>query len=199
MEPNIWEPDAVLREWKNKLMELVNDTINNLKKEKINKFKKNYQINHLRGTSSFEIIFIKTSLWHINYQVVVAQIDKINDILYLFVKRSYTAVLIKEINFAKQITDISREDIQVTYHARKSLLFSNEKPWMKREENFFDVTMGVYDGAEVCELVDIFMLNKIRKKYNKNNMGLYRDDGVAAFRNTTGSKSERIKKNFKIT
>ena len=199
MEPNIWEPDAVLREWKNKLMELVNDTINNLKKEKINKFKKNYQINHLRGTSSFETIFIKTSLWHINYQVVVAQIDKINEILYLFVKRSYTAVLIKEINFAKEITDISREDIQVTYHVRKSLLFSNEKPWMKREGNFFDVTMGVYDGAEVCELVDIFMLNKIRKKYNKNDMGLYRDDGVAVFRNTTGSESERIKKNFKIT
>ena len=70
---------------------------------------------------------------------------------------------------------------------------------MKREGNFFDVTMGVYDGAEVCELVDIFMLNKIRKKYNKNDMGLYRDDGLATFRNTTGSKSERIKKNFKIT
>ena len=70
---------------------------------------------------------------------------------------------------------------------------------MKREGNLFDVTMGVYDGAEVCELVDNSMLNKIRKKYNKNDMGLYRDDGVAVFRNTTGSKSERIKKNFKIT
>ena len=70
---------------------------------------------------------------------------------------------------------------------------------MKREGNLFDVTMGVYDCAEVCELVDNSMLNKIRKKYNKNDMGLYRDDGVAVFRNTTGSKSERIKKNFKIT
>ena len=70
---------------------------------------------------------------------------------------------------------------------------------MKREGNLFDVTMGVYDGAEVCELVDNSMLNKIRKKYNKNDMGLYRDDGVAVFRNTTGSESERIKKNFKIT
>ena len=70
---------------------------------------------------------------------------------------------------------------------------------MKREGNLFDVTMGVYDGAEVCELVDNSMLNKIRKKYNKNDMGLYRDDVVAVFRNTTGSKSERIKKNFKIT
>ena len=70
---------------------------------------------------------------------------------------------------------------------------------MKREGNLFDVTMGVYDCAKVCELVDNSMLNKIRKKYNKNDMGLYRDDGVAVFRNTTGSESERIKKNFKIT
>ena len=47
------------------------------------------------------------------------------------------------------------------YHARKSLLFCNGKPWMKREGNLFDVTMGAYDGAEVCKLVGIFMLNKI--------------------------------------
>ena len=37
-------------------------------------------------------------------------------------------LLINALNFAKKITDISREDIQVMYHARKSLLFSNEKP-----------------------------------------------------------------------
>ena len=27
------------------------------------------------------------------------------------------------LNFAKEITDISREDIQIMYHARKSLCF----------------------------------------------------------------------------
>ena len=41
---------------------------------------------------------------------------------------------------------------------------------MKREGNLFDVTMGAYDGAEVCELVGIFMLNKISEKYNKNDI-----------------------------
>ena len=60
------------------------------------------------------------------------------------------------------------------YHARISLLFSNEKPWIKRERNLFDVTMRAYDGAEVCELVGIFMLNRISEKYNKNDAGLYR-------------------------
>ena len=75
------------------------------------------------------------------------------------------------LNIAKEITDISREDIQNMYHARKSLLFCNEKPWMKREGNLFDVTMGTYDGAEVCELVGIFMLNEISEIYDKNDVG----------------------------
>ena len=30
---------------------------------------------------------------------------------------------------------------------------------MKRVLNIFDVTMGAYDGAEVCELVVTFVLN----------------------------------------
>ena len=86
--------------------------------------------------------------------------------------------------------------MQIMYHARKSLLFSNEKPWMKRVGNLFDVIVGAYDGAEVCELVGIFMLNKISEKYDKNDIGLYRDDGLAVFKNISGPKSERIKKNF---
>ena len=83
------------------------------------------------------------------------------------------------------------------YHARKSFLFGNEKPWMKREGNYVEVTMGAYDGAEVWELVGIFMLNKISEKYNKNEAGLYRCDGLVVFKIINGPESERIKKNFK--
>ena len=79
--------------------------------------------------------------------------------------------------FAKEIPDLSREDLQIMYHTRKSLLLSNEKPWMKRERNLFDVTMGAYNGVKVCELVGVFMLHKISEKYNKNEIGSYRDDG----------------------
>eukprot|EP00794_Sanderia_malayensis_P003990 gene3990-4541_t len=56
--------------------------------------------------------------------------------------------------------------------------------------------MQAYDSAEVCELVGIFMLNKINQKYNKNDIGLYRDDGIAVFKNVSGRESERIKKNL---
>ena len=53
--------------------------------------------------------------------------------------------------------------------------------------------MGAYNGAE---LVGIFMINKISEKYDKNDIGLYRDDGLAVLKNISGSESERIKKNF---
>ena len=98
------------------------------------------------------------------------------------------------LNFAKEITDISRED---KYHARKSLFFSNETPWMKREGKLFDVTVGAYNDAEVCELVGIFRLNIISEKYNKNDIyGLYRDDDLAVFKNISGPESEHLKKKF---
>ena len=86
--------------------------------------------------------------------------------------------------------------MQIMYHARKSLLFSNGKPWMKREGKLFGVTMRAYDCAEVCELVGIFKLNKISEKYNKYDIGLYTDDGLAVFKNISGPEWKRIRKNF---
>ena len=37
----------------------------------------------------------------------------------------------------------------------------------------FDVTMGSFDGAEVC----LFLLNNLSVKYGKNNVRLYRETG----------------------
>jgi len=31
--------------------------------------------------------------------------------------------------------------------------------------------MGAFDGAEVCELVGCYILNKISEKYDKHNLG----------------------------
>ena len=41
--------------------------------------------------------------------------------------------------------------------------------------------MGSLDEAEVCELVGLFALSKLNEKCDNNkNIGLYRDDGLAA-------------------
>ena len=68
---------------------------------------------------------------------------------------------------------------------------------MKKNGNGkFDVTMGSYDGAEICELVGMFALTQLPARYKKRNVGLYRDDGLAVFKGVTGSEAERIKKNL---
>ncbi|PIK54847.1 hypothetical protein BSL78_08276 [Apostichopus japonicus] len=53
---------------------------------------------------------------------------------------------------AKDHTHISNQDVQIIMHSRKSLLFDNGTPWMKKGHNdLFDVTMGSYDGAEEAQ------------------------------------------------
>ena len=64
----------------------------------------------------------------------------------------------------------------------------------KNEREIAVMMMGSYDEAEVCDLVGIYILNIIANKYDKNNIGLYRDHGLAAFKNTSGSKADKIKK-----
>ena len=54
-----------------------------------------------------------------------------------------------------------------------------------KKDGLFNVTMGAYDEAEVCELVVTFSLDKISVKYDKNSIGLYHDNGLSVFKNST--------------
>ena len=58
----------------------------------------------------------------------------------------------------------------------------------------FDVTLASYDGAEVCELSGILMLSLTGNKYNPNIIGLYRDEGLAIFKNTSGRNLNKLKR-----
>ena len=60
----------------------------------------------------------------------------------------------------------------------------------------FDVTMGSYDGAEICEPVGLYLLNKLSTVIDKSSVGLYRDDGLAAINNENGPKLHRISKDI---
>ena len=106
-------------------------------------------------------------------------------------------LLTKRLNFAEEKVHISDDDKKIIYHARKSLLFNDGGAWSKKD-GLFDVTMEAYDGAEVCELV-IFLLNKISEEYDKNSIGLYRDDGLPVFKNKNGAQLERTKKSLQKT
>ena len=55
--------------------------------------------------------------------------------------------------------------------------------WKKKSESCFDVTKGSNNGAEVCELIGIFILSHLTKLINQNDAGLYRDDGLIIVKN----------------
>ena len=99
-------------------------------------------------------------------------------------------LLIEALEFAKQHVTKKLKDIETIFHARKSR--HKGEPWIKKQSKDFDVPIGSYDRAEVCELIGNFMLSLIGNKYNPNNIGQYRDDGLAVFKNTSGPKSEKI-------
>ena len=51
----------------------------------------------------------------------------------------------------------TRKDVAVIFQAWKLVLYKERKK-VKKKGGCFDVTMGVYDRAKVCELVGIYML-----------------------------------------
>ena len=80
--------------------------------------------------------------------------------------------------------------------SRKTLLFNEKNPWVKRcGDEDFDVPMGCYDGAEVCELVGFYLLKKVSNIVDKKSIGLYRDDGLAVLQTF---QFEKLNGNVKI-
>ena len=79
----------------------------------------------------------------------------------------------------------------MTKNAKKSLLFNNQQTWIKRDSGLFDVTIRVYDETEVYELVGYYLIYELSKLYEKKDIGLYRDNWLAVFKNKSGPESEK--------
>ena len=66
----------------------------------------------------------------------------------------------KALDYVKQFKSTTPKNVQLIMHVRKSLLFTDDCTWMKRSKDpSFVVTMGSFDGAKVCELVGLYILN----------------------------------------
>ena len=99
------------------------------------------------------------------------------------------------IQYASEIIEISNRDICIIKHSRKTLLFDNNHPWEKKSgDTDFDIPMGCYDGAEVFQLVGIYILNKSSNIIDKDSIGLYRDDRLGIFETLSGAQIEKNRK-----
>ena len=104
------------------------------------------------------------------------------------------SLLLQALEYASQFAAISEPDKIIIMHTRKSLLFDNDKPWCKKNNaNMFDVTMGSFDGPEVCELVGLLILSMSKCEFNNKVIGVYRDDGLTVFRNMGPRSADNLR------
>ena len=70
-------------------------------------------------------------------------------------------------------------------------MFSDNQPWKKKDtEDYFDGRS--YDETEICELVGIDILSRLSTIIDKNNCGLYRDNGLVVLRNANRHQIDRV-------
>ena len=115
-------------------------------------------------------------------EIYLDMVDFLQDIIHQFYPSITKELIKKAIGFAEKYITISDEDKELFLHTKKSFLFNNDQPWVKKENSSFDVTMGSYDGAETCELVDLYLLSLCTKLIP--DWGQYRDDRLAVTRST---------------
>ena len=125
---------------------------------------------------------------------------------YVFIKfdiaefyRSISETILQTaIRFAEDHVEITDEEKRIIYHYRKSLLFDKNEPWKKKDsDSCFDVTMGSYDGAELCEFIGIYLLSQLCTIISKNGCGLYRDDGLMIQEYINGQQIDQLRKKLK--
>ena len=66
--------------------------------------------------------------------------------------------------------------------------------WGKKDNPDFNIPIGSYDRAKVCDLVGLYILDILTKEFGHNKIGLYRDDELGCFQNLPGAESEKVKK-----
>ena len=82
-------------------------------------------------------------------------------------------LFIEVIQYPGTIRVICDDDKAIIKHSKKTLLFHNIHHREKISgDPHFDVPMDCYNGAEICELVGIFILNKLSSIIDKNVIGL---------------------------
>ena len=108
-------------------------------------------------------------------------------------------LLDKAIDFARGFYDITEDEKNMIKTCRQSILYGTDNhPWTKKDSNF-DVTMRSLDGAELSELIGLFMLNEAKNNIsglNSMNNGLYRDDGLIMLEKCPGPRRDKVIKDL---
>ena len=99
------------------------------------------------------------------------------------------------LNFAKTKVDNTNQEMSIIMQSRNTLLFNKNKPWAKKSGNEeFDVLMGYFDGAELCEIIGIYILMKLQSVLLKDSEGSIEMMDYELQKNYQGLKWKRNRK-----
>ena len=76
---------------------------------------------------------------------------KVQKFVVFDIKEFYPSIKEQLLKEASDFANDFENDKKIINHARKSLLFNKQQTWIRKESELFDLTMGAYDGAEVCD------------------------------------------------
>ena len=70
-----------------------------------------------------------------------------------------------------------------------------QKNSKNKSNELFDITMGSKHGAEISELVGLYILQGLKEIIPQHIVGIYRDDGLIAMKKgTSNGEVDKIKK-----
>ena len=104
--------------------------------------------------------------------------------------------LTNALRFARNYINITDDDEHIIRHSCKTLLFDNDnQTWEKTNNvNFFDIPMGSFMGAEICDLIGLYILDQLTNVFPRGQYGLYRDDALSLVNTKSPSALERLSK-----
>ena len=92
--------------------------------------------------------------------------------------------------------EIKQNKLDLIFDTQKSLLYCKDTPWKKQRNGEFVITVGANNGAETCEFVGLFLLYSIGENFNKDDISLYKYDGLTCFKSNNGNQNDKISKKW---
>ena len=142
----------------------------------------------------------------LNSEEVIKWFNNFNDkshkcIIKFDFKKLYSSIkkehLTKAIKFAEKYTTFNKQEIDTLMHTCQTIIFYDNRIWTKKtNKNNFNIAMGSFQGAEVCDLIGLHILSEISPITGPSNIGLYRDDGLAIIKQPSGTTLEKMKKSL---
>ena len=98
-------------------------------------------------------------------------------------------LLLNDLNHSQNFIDITEEQIEIILTCKKSIHNDNKSTWIKNSTDNFDIPMGVYDSAEMTDLIVIYISDTLGWIIDLKQVCSYRDDSLVFIPDSNGLKT----------